>query len=508
MAPVLSVSPTSLAFTGVLGGANPASQSVSISNTGAGTLNWAVSDDATWLTLNPTSGTNAGTVTASVSTAALAAGTYGATITVTGNAANAPRTVAVTLTVTSQPAIGVSPTSLAFSGPQGGSNPASQTLAISNTGGGTLNWTSADDAAWLTLSPLSGTNAGNVTVSVNTAGLAAGSYSATITITGNASNSPHTVPVTLTVIASSGQVQGRVSTVGGAPLASAQVLINELQRGATTNATGDYVFTGVPPGTYGMTASLSGYLAQSVSNVVVTAGQTATVNFSLTALPPPPAAPSALVASAVSNRQINLSWMDLSSNETGFRVESCTGATCTTFAVIATLGANVQSYQHTNLNPGTTYRYRVQAYNLGGSSAYSQIAAATTPASTPVLSAGSYTVWTIDDPGCSLYGPTRLGTSFRVVFSFTDADGDVPLSSSAVGGSWVFSPSGVSGNVSVTYRYTPSVTGSGSSGTVTTYQCYVFGSDAYVDVTMTMTDATGRTGTLAPIRIGKPAGAN
>src|SRR5262245_10509300 len=42
------------------------------------------------------------------------------------------------------PAIAASPTSLSFTAQQGGSNPAAQTVSISNTGGGTLSW-SADE---------------------------------------------------------------------------------------------------------------------------------------------------------------------------------------------------------------------------------------------------------------------------------------------------------------------------------------------------------------------------
>jgi len=54
-------------------------------------------------------------------------------------------------------AIGASPTSLSFTAQQGGGNPAAQTVSISNTGGGTLNWSASDNAAWLTLTPASDT---------------------------------------------------------------------------------------------------------------------------------------------------------------------------------------------------------------------------------------------------------------------------------------------------------------------------------------------------------------
>ena len=92
-----------------------------------------------------------------------------------------------------------------------------------------------------------------------------------------------------------------------------------------------------------------------------------------------PAAPTSLAAVGVSRSQINLSWTDNADNETGFRIERCTGSTCTNFALIATVGANVTSYSNIKLTANTTYRYRVYAYNASGNSAYSNIATATTP---------------------------------------------------------------------------------------------------------------------------------
>jgi hypothetical protein len=99
-----------------------------------------------------------------------------------------------------QPTIGVTPTSLSFTATAGGSNPANQTINITNTGGGTLNWTASDDAPWLTVSPASGTAPSTLTASVNISGLAAGTFNGTITISATgATNTPVNVPVTLTV---------------------------------------------------------------------------------------------------------------------------------------------------------------------------------------------------------------------------------------------------------------------------------------------------------------------
>ena len=87
----------------------------------------------------------------------------------------------------------------------------------------------------------------------------------------------------------------------------------------------------------------------------------------------PPAAPSALVATAASSSQINLGWMDNSSDEDGFKIERCQGAGCTSFVQIGQTGPNNTSYLDSGLAGGTTYLYRVRAFNSGGNSAYSKI---------------------------------------------------------------------------------------------------------------------------------------
>ncbi|MDZ7303603.1 MAG: fibronectin type III domain-containing protein [candidate division KSB1 bacterium] len=96
-----------------------------------------------------------------------------------------------------------------------------------------------------------------------------------------------------------------------------------------------------------------------------------------TTLPNPPAAPSNLAATAVSNTQIDLNWTDNANNEDGFKIERKTGASGT-FAEIATVGSNVTSYSNTGLTGNTQYFYRVRAYNTGGHSAYTDSTGATT----------------------------------------------------------------------------------------------------------------------------------
>ena len=98
------------------------------------------------------------------------------------------------------PVLQVSPASLSFNATQGGSNPAAKSFTISNSGGGTLNWTASDNVSWLNLSRTSGTAPSTVNASININGLSAGTYTGQITVSSSgAEGSPKTVAVTLVV---------------------------------------------------------------------------------------------------------------------------------------------------------------------------------------------------------------------------------------------------------------------------------------------------------------------
>ncbi len=98
------------------------------------------------------------------------------------------------------PVIGLSRTTLNFGGTTSGIVTNAQMVLISNSGSGTLNWSAASNASWLTVTPASGTGDTLVSISVNPAGLFAGTHNGTITITDpNASNSPQTISVELQV---------------------------------------------------------------------------------------------------------------------------------------------------------------------------------------------------------------------------------------------------------------------------------------------------------------------
>ncbi len=88
-------------------------------------------------------------------------------------------------------------------------------------------------------------------------------------------------------------------------------------------------------------------------------------------------APSNLSAFAISKSRIDLSWQDNSLNETGFRLER-KKASDASYTVIAEAGSNVTSYSDEGLSAGTTYYYRIRAYNSSGESSYSNEASAAT----------------------------------------------------------------------------------------------------------------------------------
>jgi len=200
--PTINLSTTSLNFTSYIQSEIMGSQSFTISNSGSGTLNWTVSENASWLSVSPNSGTNTGTVTASVDASSLSAGTYTTKITVSDpNATNSPQYVNVTLTVNQQlkPTIALSRTQLNFSA-SGNNVTDSQTFMVSNSGSGTLYWNASDNASWLTVTPASGTNTGTVTASIDASSLAPGTYNGAITVSdSNATNNPQTVNVLLKV---------------------------------------------------------------------------------------------------------------------------------------------------------------------------------------------------------------------------------------------------------------------------------------------------------------------
>ncbi|MRR36396.1 hypothetical protein EG829_17330, partial [bacterium] len=84
--------------------------------------------------------------------------------------------------------------------------------------------------------------------------------------------------------------------------------------------------------------------------------------------PAVPAAPGSFTAAngtngTGNNRTVNLSWQDLSNNETGFTIQRATNATFTAGLNTANVAANTTSLNQTGLNKNTQYFYRIRANN-------------------------------------------------------------------------------------------------------------------------------------------------
>ena len=98
--PAIDVDPADLTgankFTARYNMENPANQTLTITNTGGGTLAWTASDDAGWLTMDVTDGnltngqSNVSTVSVDALSGPLAVGTYWANITITGSTVVVP----------------------------------------------------------------------------------------------------------------------------------------------------------------------------------------------------------------------------------------------------------------------------------------------------------------------------------------------------------------------------------------------------------------------------------
>jgi uncharacterized repeat protein (TIGR01451 family) len=124
----------------------------------------------------------------------------------TDNYSNIASSTSITVTVLNQAVLLIPTSTLNFSAVQGSTATSSQTVIVSNAGsvGTTLNWSASSTQTWLTFSPASGSVAGNASTSIsfiaNPTDLAIGTYNATATIADpNASSSPQSIPVSLTI---------------------------------------------------------------------------------------------------------------------------------------------------------------------------------------------------------------------------------------------------------------------------------------------------------------------
>lgn len=259
-----TVSSSSASFSAEAGH-NPAAQTFTLGVTGACKGNVTITPTITygagsgWLAVTPSSAlvlTGSSTpFTLAISTASLPAGTYTASISLAGTnggvtIAGSPQTVTVTLTVSAAPTLSIAPASLTINTTAGTS---STPITLTNSGGGSLNWTAAlgtGAPSFVSLSASGGSNVqGNtnttVTIDVNAASATAGqTYTANVVFTATdpltglpVAGSPITVPVTINVAAPAMQVSTThvaFSTASGPNPAPQTVVISNTGGGTLT----------------------------------------------------------------------------------------------------------------------------------------------------------------------------------------------------------------------------------------------------------------------------------
>lgn len=123
-----------------------------------------------------------------------------------------------------------------------------------------------------------------------------------------------------------------------------------------------------------------------------------------------PQSPGNLTATA-GNRRVDLTWLDRSAGETGFRVERHAGNG--SFVAIHTAAAGATSYADTTLAAGRTYTYRVFALSTSGDSVPSNESSAAPRNETPLAKL-------VIAPKALKFGTVKLGRTKQLTLKLTN----------------------------------------------------------------------------------------
>jgi uncharacterized protein (TIGR03437 family) len=210
--PLLNIAPTSLDFTSPAGSTAPlAPKVISLTSTDplvAIPFNYVVNTQTggPWLFVASSGGNNTpSNLSITVNPSGLPVGNYQGTVTVTSPNLPAAQTIPVNVSITSTVAAVVSPTAVNLSIPSNATAPVTRQVQITAPDAASpltfsVSATPLQGANWLSVSPAGGNTPGTVTISANAAGLSQGTYNGQVTVVvPGASNSPISIPVTLTV---------------------------------------------------------------------------------------------------------------------------------------------------------------------------------------------------------------------------------------------------------------------------------------------------------------------
>ena len=199
--------------------------------------------------------------------------------------------------------------------------------------------------------------------------------------------------------------------------------------------------TGTTATTYahtGLAAGTERHYRVSATNSAGT-GTASNVVSATTAAAGAPGAPTDLTATADGRTAIDLAWTAPADNGgsaiSGYRIEVSSDGSSNWSDLVSDTASTATSYEHTNLDPGTTRHYRVSATNTAGTGSASNVAHATTEAAPPGAPTGlSATVdgktaidlaWTApDDTGGAAVSGYRIEVSADAGSSWTNLVSD------------------------------------------------------------------------------------
>ncbi|HYA17437.1 MAG TPA: hypothetical protein VEF06_08220, partial [Bryobacteraceae bacterium] len=196
----LAVSETALSFNTFSGGAQPPSESFTVSNSGAGSLAWTASTQTlsggTWLGVSPASGTSIGgqpgvPVSVTANPAGLAPGQYYGSVNIAASGGGAQTVTVLLNVVTARPgqtAISLSSGGAALIGTAADTSTAQRQITLFNpsTASVTLTATVSPANSWLSVSPSFTAlppGSSTITVTANFATLSPGFQTGTVTLT-------------------------------------------------------------------------------------------------------------------------------------------------------------------------------------------------------------------------------------------------------------------------------------------------------------------------------------
>lgn len=205
--PIITLTPSSLAFAGVAGGAATADKTIAVTGSGGALVNVGVSGaSAAWLVPSIVGATISVHCDPSAQTAGIKSGSFNVTA---DNAATVSVPVSFNVTAAPTVALQLSQSSASASGVIGGANPSTQHITISGVGAlalagpvrGTVTYPTGD-SGWLTATITGSGPTYDLALAFSTSGKTAPTSTATFQITdANASNSPVSFTVTLTLTA-------------------------------------------------------------------------------------------------------------------------------------------------------------------------------------------------------------------------------------------------------------------------------------------------------------------